>query len=58
MWIARDENGSLWLYINKPVKRGISWEGEDGDYVQLPSDWYGFIKSNEEEPREVELVIE
>lgn len=29
MWIARDENGCLWVYKNKPVKKKHNWDSDD-----------------------------
>lgn len=56
MWIARDEDGSLWLFRSEPYKNGNVWEN-DGDYMKLPSDWYSQVRWEDEKPTEVELVI-
>ena len=34
MWIARDRDGSLWLYGNKP-KKLVNMFVEDGEYESL-----------------------
>lgn len=37
MWIARDDNGDLNCFRNKPVKRGGTWEDDSGGSFSLDS---------------------
>lgn len=67
MWIARDKNGSLWLYDTKPIKGDVRWimanttggccKIEDDDYFPIRI-WKGVfleVKWEDEEPRELIL---
>lgn len=57
MWIARDKNGELWLYEDKPIKKndlGI-WDSMsqsvDVTYIYNANiEW-------DDEPKEVEIII-
>ena len=36
MWVARDKNGSLFLYVNqKPSKEETIWDDDYGNYIEL-----------------------
>lgn len=60
MWIARDKNGSLWLYNEKPIRN----EEEEDWTIATPTDTaVGTLDTNmfpelkwEDEPIEVDLV--
>lgn len=56
MWVARDEDGDLYLYNEKPYKSRHSWNCGDIDYFTIE---YLFpeVKWEDEEPTEVELII-
>lgn len=60
MWVARDKDGKLWFYREKPrrVKDGGYWVLDDiSDYeCVLPEDLFPYLKW-EDEPIEVELTI-
>lgn len=34
LWVARDKNGELWLFENKPLRGFDTWLNPDGDDVQ------------------------
>lgn len=56
MWIARDENGSLWLFGEKPYRKSYYWTSGDGNCQSLMnSDWFPEVKWEDEEPRELIL---
>ena len=61
MWLARDENGSLYFHIySKPEKDtefGIWWSGECDPY-SIDSDLFPEIQWSDEEPTKVKLVID
>lgn len=49
MWIARDEDGQLWLFTYKPRQAAASWhydEGDDGygDMMELNPELYPNVK--------------
>lgn len=56
-WIARDEYGSLYLYDNIPVKRGIYFEPQRGyDMMKLDDRLFPKVTFNNS-PQEVELKL-
>ena len=59
IWLARDENGSLWLYGYKPQKYNGIWLYRFTEPV-LPIDNSLFpeVKWSDEEPTKVKLVID
>ena len=55
-WIARDKNGSIYLYINKPVKRFFGFD--DFGTIRLPFDHlFQFIKWEDKEPYSIEELL-
>ena len=59
MWLARDEDGELSMYENKPFKdkRAKQW-ALGGDWVFLPENWFPEVKWSDKEPTKVKLVID
>ena len=57
MWIARDKDGTLGIYINKPVKAIDSWSPltANEDYSVIKTDLFPEVKWNDDEPRELVL---
>ena len=55
-WLARDENGRLYLYLIKPQKVIGQWIGSR--YVRLGSTFFPEIKWSDEEPTKVKITIE
>ena len=62
-WIARSQDGSLWLYIHRPYKTETDWIVNDDDGVIT---WlelcdtdtnYPNVKWEDEYPTEIELVV-
>jgi hypothetical protein len=54
MWIARDEDGLLHIFENKPIKTLYVWYAPCGG-TSLPSYLFHEIKWSDEEPRELVL---
>lgn len=56
MWIARDEIGALWLFQEKPFRKGNIWVSVDG-YCQAleDDDWFPEVSWEDEKPRELVL---
>lgn len=56
MWIARDRDGKLFLYLTKPykIKNKGFWAG-DFPYIILSKEWFPEVKWEDEEPRELIL---
>lgn len=57
MWIARDKNGELYLFSEKPSKRENFWmmNSATTTVIQLPSKLFPEVKWEDEEPRELAL---
>lgn len=57
MWIARDQNGVICLYENRPTKRNNYFVGIDNlGYIYLPKEWFPEV-TWENSPKEVEFNI-
>ena len=55
LWIARDKDGTLILWFNKPVKLGEEWYNNDGCFI-LDSVQFSEV-TFENSPRQVELKL-
>lgn len=55
MWVARDKNGSLYLYEGKPTKYLNQWKA-NGDLIQLNNFSFPDVKWEDEEPLEVNIA--
>lgn len=55
MYVARDENGKLWLYEKKPLKQPEYWACVSGDCRPLDLNLFPEVKWEDEEPRELVL---
>lgn len=57
VWVARDEDGSLWIYTTKPVEAcGIFHLGPTGDMMQIDNAGYPEI-TYENSPIKVKLMF-
>ena len=56
MWLARDEDGSLYMYENKPVKHAVEWRGSC--LTDMPQGMFPEVKWEDPEPTKVEIIIE
>lgn len=57
LYVARDKDGSLYLYDGEPAKRINMWDGDLGMLMVLEPDLLPEVKWEDSEPTEVELVI-
>lgn len=55
MWIARDKNGLLYGFENKPIRDEHVWIPANGWTVDFPSSAFPEVKWEDEEPRELML---
>ena len=60
MWLARDEDETLCLYIGKeqPTKQKSVWNADYDDFIELDSSLFPEVKWSDKEPTKVKLVIE
>lgn len=56
MWIARDEDGSIWLYENEPIRKNGAWYRPDSDYMKILDTTLFTELEWEDEPVEVDLL--
>lgn len=58
-WIARDENGMLFLYLSKPKKFVRKWipVASGRKFLQLDEELFPEVKFEEEEATEVKFTI-
>ena len=61
-WLARDRDGVLYAFENKPIKSDIAWhiKDDDDDYRIMieTDDTFSHIKWTDEEPTEVKKIYE
>ena len=57
-WVARDENGMLYLYLAKPKKYKSKWYPNiRSDYFEIDRKCFTEVKWEDEEPTEVTFTI-
>ena len=57
-WVARDKDGSLYMYTDKPKKKSEFWHAPKVGYVKLNDSLFPEVQWSDEEPTKVKLVIE
>lgn len=61
-WLARDEDGELWAYSDRPFKRIDMWDGDDyldiNREIEETDDTFKHIKWTDEEPTEIKRGLE
>lgn len=60
MWLARDENGELYLYIDNVAPKKVSneWAGRlRSTMIEIPKRHFREIKLSDAEPTKVKLEI-
>ena len=61
LWAARDENGKIYLYRNRPNKDHVQWYSKDLPricFLRLADECLPEVKWSDEEPTKVKLVID
>ena len=56
-WVARDKDGSLYMYTAKPQKMSDSWYADKFGYVKLDDSLFPEVQWSDEEPKEIKLSI-
>ena len=61
-WLARDEDGELWAYSDKPVKKFDVWDVCDYSYItryiEETDDTFSHVKWTDEEPTKIKRGME
>ena len=56
-WVARDYDGSLYMYTAKPKKMRDNWYAEKVGYVKLDDRLFHDVQWSDEEPKKIKLSI-
>ena len=56
-WVARDYDGSLYMYTAKPKKMKDNWYAPKVGYMKLDDSLFSEVKWEDEEPKGIELSI-
>lgn len=56
-WVARDYDGMLYLYPDKPKKRSYHWYANKIGYMKLDNSLFPEVQWSDEEPTEIKLSI-
>ena len=57
-WIARDKNGGLYTYTEKPIKKTTIWENSSKSFeLTYFKDLFQFIKWEDENPYNIEELL-
>lgn len=58
MWIARNKNGRLYLFKDKPhVNRVFGWATASDDVIELDRNTFQEVTSDKSEPTEVTIIF-
>lgn len=61
LWAARDTDGNLYLYTNKPRKKQGMWVVQQyhiGCFMRLDDESFPEVQWSDEEPKKVKLLID
>lgn len=56
-WVARDEDGSLYMYSAKPKKKCVFWHAPKVGYMKLDDSLFPEVQWSDEEPTEFKLTV-
>ena len=56
-WVARDYDGSLYMYTAKPKKMRDNWYAAGVGYMKLDDSLFHEVQWSDEEPKEIRLSI-
>ena len=56
-WVARDYDGSLYMYPEKPKKMIDNWYAKKVGYMKLDDSSFPEVQWSDEEPKEIKLSI-
>lgn len=58
-YLARDEDGELYLFLEEPIKDETVWyDSENGMVIVISKQLFSFIKWEDEEPYEIAEILE
>ena len=59
-WVARDEDGDLYLYKDKPLRRSEQWHEDPVSItglIELRKEWFPEVQWSDKEPTRVSITI-
>ena len=60
-WLARDKDGELYLYKDKPFRGSEQWRENPvliTGLIELRKEWFPEVQWSDEEPTKVKITIE
>ena len=56
-WVARDKDGSIYMYTDTPKKKEVFWHAPKVGYLKLNDSLFPEVQWSDEEPTEVIITI-
>lgn len=56
-WVARDYDGSLYMYSAQPKKRRDFWHASEAGFMKIDDSLFPEVQWSDEEPKGIELSI-
>lgn len=56
-WVARDEDGMLYLYLSKPINFEGRWIPTSNRFTVMNEELFPEVKWDDEEPTEVTITV-
>lgn len=56
-WVARDEDGSLYMYSAQPKKKRDFWHASEAGFMKIDDSLFTEVQWSDEEPKEIRLSI-
>ena len=56
-WVARDEDGMLFLYLSKPINFEGRWIPTDNKFTVMNEELFPEVQWTDEEPTEIKLTV-
>ena len=56
-WLARDDDGGLFAYLEKPFQNGNHWSINEGQFSPVPRELFTFVRIEDDEPTEIASII-
>ena len=58
VWVARDYDGSLYMYTAKPEKKSDFWHAPGAGFMKLDDSLFSELQWSDEETKEIKLSME
>lgn len=58
LFLARDESGDMFLYLNKPMKDNHGWYDYESDSLLLDNSLFKFVKWTDKNPHNIQDILD